>query len=227
MTKVEVPRPDPTDRRPPNYDRHFFDADSIEKAKSLVLMDEEGMTSEERWARETPSETAQIMEWLNPGPDDLLLDYGCGVGRLARSVMAASQCSVLGIDTNRSMRALAARYVESERFSAISRQTLLAMQRHGLKCDHAVSVWVLQHCIRPAEDIKLVWNCLTPGGRFYVVNTFKTFIPTDRGWINNGTDITSLLAERFRLLHELPLPEGVFEERVSEHFFMRLYEKAQ
>lgn len=227
MTKVEEPPPGPSDERPPNYDRSFFDADSIEEAKRLVLMDEVGMTSEERWARETPSETAQIMAWLNPGPGDLLLDYGCGVGRLTRSVMAASQCSVLGIDTNAKMRALAERYVGQERFSANSRQTLLAMQRHGLRCDHAVSVWVLQHCIRPAEDIQLVWNCLKPGGRFYVVNTFKTYIPTDQGWINDRSDVASLLAERFRLLRELPQPEGVFVDRVSEHFFMRVYEKAQ
>ncbi len=216
MTKVEVPPPvEAADQSKIEFDRSFFDSDSIEEAKSLVLMDEDGVTSEERWARETPSETAQIMEWLKPGQGDLLLDYGCGVGRPARSVMAASGCSLLGVDISLRMSAHAERYVGFERFTAISRQALLAMRHHGLRCEHdAWSVWVLQHCLKPADDIQLIWSCLKPGGRFYVVNTFRSYIPTNQGWKSNGTDITALLAERFQLVADLPPPEGVFVEKV-------------
>jgi cyclopropane fatty-acyl-phospholipid synthase-like methyltransferase len=50
----------------------------------------------------------------------VVLDYGCGIGRLAKAMIDASGCSVVGLDTSPEMRKLADDYVGSDRFIAVS-----------------------------------------------------------------------------------------------------------
>ncbi len=122
------------------------------------------------------------------------------------------------------MRVLANSYVDSERFLATSPEGLAAMAHHGLRVDHAYTVWVLQHCLRPAEDIALLYACLRPGGRCYVTNGHTRCVPTDKGWVNDGADVAKLLASRFEMLEDRPFPEGVTTEHLRRHAFCRLYE---
>ena len=65
----------------PIYSPSIFDQENIEVAKEVVLTSENGVSTQTRWDSETP--------WLlnvigkNIKSNGLIVDYGCGVGRLA------------------------------------------------------------------------------------------------------------------------------------------------
>lgn len=205
------------------YRPETFAVRSIEEAKRIILTAEAGTNTEERWAKETPYLAKELVRSLAPTETSVLLDYGCGIGRLAKELIAHTGCTVLGIDIRLEMRVLANSYVDSERFLATSPEGLAAMAHHGLRVDHAYTVWVLQHCLRPAEDIALLHACLRPGGRCYVTNGHTRCVPTDKGWVNDGADVAKLLASRFEMLEDRPFPEGVTTDGLRHHAFCRLY----
>ena len=60
----------------------IFDVSNLEQARAIILTSEGGATTEERWRSETPYLSAMIDALIRPGPDSLILDYGCDVGRL-------------------------------------------------------------------------------------------------------------------------------------------------
>jgi len=181
----------------PVFDPSVFDVSDIEAAKRIILTPEDSSTTE-RWAKETPYIGELMARHLGLTPDGILLDYGCGIGRLAREAIARFNCRVLGVDLSPSMRALAATHVASERFSACAASFLERLVRQGLLCDAALAVWVLQHGPDPAADIALIASALRPGGRLLVLNNLRRAVPTQGGgWRDDGVDVWRLLAERF------------------------------
>jgi SAM-dependent methyltransferase len=90
------------------------------------------------------------------GSGSVVLDYGCGIGRVAKELIARHGCHVIGVDISPGMRALSVEYVDSDGFFACSPASLMLLISGGLRVDIAVSIWVLQHCLRPAEDIELL-----------------------------------------------------------------------
>jgi hypothetical protein len=83
-----------------------------------------------------------------------------------------------------------------------------AMVGSGFTADAAFSVWVLQHCFRPTDDVERIHRSLAPGANLFVVNNFQRAVPTNEGWVNDGIDIRALLSGRFSLTDEgVPLDE--------------------
>ncbi len=208
----------------PTYRPEIFAKRNIEEAKSIILTPEPGTSTEERWAKETPYLAEELVRSLAPTESSVLLDYGCGIGRLAKELIERTGCTVLGVDIRPEMRIMATSYVGSERFLATSRHGLHALTRSNLRVDHAYSVWVLQHCARPAEDIALLQASLRIGGRCYVTNGHTRCVPTDKGWASDGVDVAKLLSSCFEMLEDRPFPEGVTTEHLRRHAFCRLYE---
>lgn len=193
------------------YFPEIFDVADARAAKDIILTDEgPGADPDTRWALETP----YVMELLGAGmqlaPDTLVLDYGCGIGRMAKAMIAASGCSVLGLDISPSMRRLAVDYVASDRFLAVSPAQFDTLVQGGLRVDAAISIWVLQHCFVPAHDIARIANGLRRAGRFFVLNMPKRAIPValdaDEGgsfiWASDNLDIAADLRAAFALCAE-------------------------
>jgi SAM-dependent methyltransferase len=190
------------------YEPRVFDAPNIAQAKRIILT-AEGSGTEERWAKETPYVAEMIGRALNLRPDMLLLDYGCGIGRLAKELIAKYRCSVVGVDISASMRGFAATYVESDRFLACAPAMLDTLVDRGFACDAAITVWVLQHCQRPAEDVARIKRALKPSAPLFVVNNIHRAVPmlerklgpmgaTMAGtWANDGIDVKGLVAQAF------------------------------
>jgi cyclopropane fatty-acyl-phospholipid synthase-like methyltransferase len=176
------------------YSRAVFDVPSEQAARRIILTPEGGEGTDERWERETPHLVDLIGEHLRPPPDALYIDYGCGIGRLAKAMIERFDCRVLGVDISQSMRALAPNYVGSQNFSAISPHMLHTMVGGGLRVDGALSVWVLQHVLDPVLDISLIQRSLSPRASLFVVNLLVRAVPTAEGkWANDGKDIAALL----------------------------------
>jgi SAM-dependent methyltransferase len=201
------------------YNPAVFAAGDLRQAMDIILTPEDS-TTEERWRTETGYLADLIESELELSPSTVLLDYGCGIGRLAKELIARTSCSVVGVDITPSMRLLAPMYVQSERFVAASPDMLDTLLAGGLRCDAAISVWVLQHCHRPAQDVALVGASLKPGARLLVVNNSGRAVPTlEEGWIDDGIDIRALLAERFDAEREGRLAAEKTTPAIAQHAF--------
>ena len=211
----------------PVYDPKHFESDSLDSAKARILTPEPGVTTEERWARETPYLVEQIAAQLGAGQDSLILDYGCGIGRLAKGLIERTGCAVIGVDISASMRRQAQSYVNSLKFTAVSQPLFLEMLRAGLRVHHGYAVWVLQHCLRPANDIELIRGALQPGARFCVVNTTTRWLPTDQGWKEDGVDVAALLDGCLERVADKALPPEAVSEALGAVSFFRSYRERQ
>jgi len=208
------------------YRPDVFEVRDESEARSIILTPEGG-TTDERWRVETPYLVEDIRAFVQPGPETLVLDFGCGIGRIARGLIETSGCSVIGYDISRSMRSLSLQYVQSERFTGVSSEILATLIDRGLRVDACVSVWVLQHCIDVEREASLIDSILRDGGHFYVVNNESAAIPTHLGWVDDGTDIRSILERRFALVGYSRLPREVTTEVLVDRSFIGKFRKRQ
>lgn len=188
----------------PTYDPSVFYVASLKQAKAIILTPE-GLGTEARWEKETPWLAELAISKLGLSASSKVLDYGCGVGRIARALIEGSGCRVFGLDISSAMRALAPGYVDSPNFR------ILAEGVQPPIVDSVVSVWVLQHAEQPEADLDLILSVLQPGGKFFLVNNVQRALPVSfRGqgkqFVQDKVDFEELLRERFRVLEEGRLP---------------------
>lgn len=188
------------------YKPSVFACATLEDAKKIILVPEGGRTTDVRWEQETE----WLRQFLQFNTDLPILDYGCGVGRLAKLLKRP----VLGVDISPTMRAHADFYVDRGDFLAIAPGGLEILVRAGLRCGGAVCSWVLQHAISPELDIGFIHDALVPGAHFWLLNRHNRAVPAQNGsgkeeWIEDGVDIFALLG-KFTLLREvIPPPEVI------------------
>ncbi|HLZ74553.1 class I SAM-dependent methyltransferase [Phenylobacterium sp.] len=206
------------------YDPGIFAAPDLEAAKRIIVTGSAGQGTEDRWRRETPYLAELLGEWLAIQPGMLVVDYGCGVGRLSKALIERFGCVVLGVDSSAEMRALAPAYVDHANFSVVSRRTFQGLIGGGLRAQAAFSVWVLQHCLRPAEDIGLIAQALPPGAPIAIVNTLRRVVPAvEARWADDGLDLRALLAERFALVRTGQLDAEVVGAATAAGSFWSAY----
>jgi cyclopropane fatty-acyl-phospholipid synthase-like methyltransferase len=206
------------------YSPAIFEAPDLAAAREIILTSEGGATTEDRWARETPYLAALLGDALDLKPGQMVVDYGCGVGRLSKALIERYDCLVLGVDSSAAMRRLATDYVGAPAFSIISRRTFDALSRKGFKADAAVCVWVLQHCLKPAEDIALIRRALDDRAGLAVVNTLARAVPAlERRWVDDGADVRAILGAQFTPALTERLDPEVVGDWVSERTFWGVY----
>jgi SAM-dependent methyltransferase len=195
------------------YYPEIFDAADLQRAKEIILTNEgPGADTEARWAIETPYLMELMRQVFSLRSDTVVLDYGCGVGRMAKAMIDASGCSVIGLDISPNMRRLAGDYVHSDRFIAVSPGQYDIMVRAGLRVNTAIAVWVLQHCVAPYEDIARIRHSLVADGNAFVLNMPKRAVPAVLDddsvsggrftWAHDGIDVAALLRTEFRVQAE-------------------------
>lgn len=199
------------------YNPGFFDVKDMEEAKSAIV-------DSERWESETPYLVNQIGEFFEPTEDTMILDYGCGAGRLAKELIDKYNCYVLGVDISQSMQRLAIEYVDSPKFSICSPEVFNRMLFDGFKADHVIAVWILQHCLEVDKIIKNINKVLKPGGLLYVVNDVKSLIPTKiaraGGWSQDETDVYKLLKDKFIELDYYKLSEDIAPQEIVDRSYI-------
>jgi SAM-dependent methyltransferase len=206
------------------YNPGFFDAADPDAAKRIILTRESGRDTDERWVRETPYLTDLICGRLALGPSKLVVDFGCGIGRMAKAMIERAGCRVLGVDLSQDMRGLAPAYVGSANFSVVSPEMFAGLADGGLRADAAISVWVLQHCFAPAADIDLLARGLTPQGQLLVVNNVQRAIPAiEQRWANDGFDVRAALGDRLAVCEEGGLDPALIGDSLAQNSFWGLY----
>jgi SAM-dependent methyltransferase len=190
----------------------IFDVADEQGAKAIILTPEgPGADTETRWALETPYVLELIVQSFQPHSGMVVLDYGCGIGRMARALIQACGCCVIGVDISPQMRRLAVDYVGSDRFVVVSPGQFDLIVAAGLQVHAAISVWVLQHCLAPSEDIARMKRGLTADGRGFILNMPTRAIPAVRdagtaeaafAWASDNVDVASLLRAAFDVMAE-------------------------
>lgn len=203
------------------YNPNVFNFEDINDAKNIVLTNEDGVSTTNRWESETPWLDNLISSRLNP--HSVLLDYGCGVGRMAKRM--SQQHLVIGVDFSEMMRKHAVSYVGDENFAAVGPETFDVLVKAGLRFDGALAIWVLQHCFDLGTVIERIYKALTIGGILAVADMHHRAVPTNHGWVNDGISVRDALLKKFSLIEMLPFtPPGV-PNSLRENAFFAIYKK--
>ncbi len=187
------------------YKPDIFDVADERAAKGIILTPE-GTSTDERWRVETPFLVDLIAEATNINERSVLVDYGCGIGRLAKPLIERFGCTVIGVDISKSMRRLGVEYVDDDRFTPMSRVAFARLYR-SLSVDLVIASWILQHCPQVYQDLDFIKGCLhQQGGLFVVNNKSGMAIPTDKGWLHDGYDLWGRLEADYTAEkdHEFP-----------------------
>ncbi len=193
--------------RTPTFAPEAFEVASRELAMSVIMTEEPGTTTAERWNFETRFSIDDIGRHLNLDARHCVLDFGCGIGRVARPLIERYGCRVVGVDTSESMRNLATDYVRSDRFEVWSPEELAEQVRRGFQADFCICLWVIQHAFDASEVIASIASALRADGLVYAMNQSERAVPTSHGWHNDGIDVIELLRRSFSEVscHSLPL----------------------
>lgn len=204
----------------PTYNPDVFNVRDIPQAMRIILTAEDS-TTEARWQTETPHVCDMIAGAIDLKPGAFVLDYGCGIGRIAKELIARRGCHVIGVDISPTMRTLSVIYTESDRFAAITPEMLAAMSERGFRFDAAIAIWVLQHCPSPTHDIARLRAALAPAGRLFVLNMTNRSVPTrEVGWLDDKLDIRAILTREFDLVdHGRLAPEKTTDQIMRGTFW--------
>ena len=167
----------------------FLDVDSVEDAVRVILTPEDGLSSMQRWKAEAPYLMGLLERNVGlPLHKANVLDYGCGIGRMAKPLIDKHQCQVVGVDISPNMRALAASCVDSDRFFALAPSMLWHLT--PAMFDGALAIWTLQHVLDLKAECERIQEMLRPSGWLFVVNNKQRVIPASDGrWIDDQIDV--------------------------------------
>lgn len=190
------------------YAGDVFQQTSLGDARAIILTPEQGLSTDERWERET----AWLFDHVKFPPFGPIIDLGCGIGRVARR-LAGDGLSVVGVDQSYTMRMMAEHEVRSDLFTAVSPTVMHQMIIAGMKARGAIAVWALQHI--PEYDlagyVAALYRCLLPGSPFWTMERPERFIPVtvdgEFRWFNDGVSVERMIRQAgFTLQAEQPVP---------------------
>ncbi|MBU3557447.1 class I SAM-dependent methyltransferase [Polynucleobacter sp. Ross1-W9] len=181
------------------YRPEVFNQADIESAKKIILTEEGGVLTEERWSNETPWLVELIINNI-PG-DGLILDYGCGVGRIAK-ILVEKGFSVVGVDISPEMRSNASKLLFDKKFIALDPETFDAVAKVISQVDVVISIWVLQHCFDLKKEIKRIYDGLKIGGVVFILDMKHRAVPTYEGWVDDGLDVKGEMEKYFTRIQD-------------------------
>ena len=205
------------------HEPRVFERADEASAREIILTAEGDRSSAERWLLETPYLAALILEdlKLQGAHRPHVIDFGCGVGRLA-APLAAAGCKVLGVDASLSMREMARVAVPGLTVATPHAFALLATREFA---DGAIAVWALQHALNFGEAVEQLSGALKPGARLVVVNSRRRCVPTDHGWLDDGINVEAELDARFEPVVQRLLDPAAVGDAVAGASFYGVWRK--
>ena len=208
-------------------DHPLFKPTNLEQAKDMSVGDCKGLSMQQRWDEETPVFAKAILRWI-PGPEQdnaLLLDYGCGPGRLARTILDENAgVRVIGLDNSEEMLHQARSYVGGDE-DAINRfaTTLPEWLEHEVtknSLDGCYLVYCLQHmpAIEIRDALERIWTFLKDDGfLFYCSSENRMAVRFDDGGFFDdrflGVDLIAEISRFFDYIGDA-IPEELMSDAV-------------
>ena len=160
-------------------EHNLFKPHSFNEGKHAVVGDCNGIPMEERYKIETPLFAEQIYKLAESTKESpLILDYGCGVGRLSKEVLKNS-CTVWGVDASQEMLTLAKTDVNHPNFN-----TCLPYNLPDIKFNLIYCIYVLQHVpsVEMREILARIYYHLQDDGYFvFCSSEYRMAIRFDGG----------------------------------------------
>lgn len=206
----------------PIYSPSIFDQVNIEVAKEVVLSPENGVSTQTRWDSETPWLLNLISKHIKP--NGLIVDYGCGVGRLAGPLVNHGY-PVIGVDISSAMRQHATSLIANERFVAMTPAMLDQLVGIGVKADCVLAVWILQHCPDLEIEVERIYKCLNKGGIVGIADMRHRAIPTNQGWINDGKSVKDALTRCLTLIQQYPYNPPNAPKSLRDNAYVAFFQK--
>jgi 2-polyprenyl-3-methyl-5-hydroxy-6-metoxy-1,4-benzoquinol methylase len=170
------------------YIKEVFDVTTLAGAKNTVLTDDP--TNPDKFTNETNFLVDMIAEQNIINSDSVVLDFGCGMGRVSKKLIDTFDCKIIGTDISNSMMRLANIYVNKP-----SKFKTMNSYNTPNSIDVCISAFVLQHVQNPKMEIESICSNLKPGGYLVLVNEHNRFVPSDVDanryviWKDDGFDI--------------------------------------
>lgn len=206
------------------YDPSVFDQTNVEAARNIILTSEDGVSTQTRWDAETPWLLNLIGKHIKP--NCLIVDYGCGIGRLAAPLVKLGH-PVIGTDSSTSMRQLATNQIANDRFVAMTPIMFEQLVGIGIKADFILAIWVLQHCPDLEAEVSRLYRSLTKGGILCVADMRHRAIPTNQGWINDGKNVKEALTQQFNLIQQYPYNPPVAPQNLRDNAYIAFFQKTR
>jgi len=199
----------------------MFNPKSIEEGKSHVVGNCNGIDTEVRWKEETPI-FAEIIQ-AQMGKAKIVLDFGCGVGRVARTILDSNKeiKELWGLDTSGEMLEVAKSYVLSDRFhpSRIGEHTFSEIGMGSTKFDYVYCIYVLQHI--PALELRDTIRFISGiSSRVFVVNSCVRMAVKEEGFHDDGVDVLKELSNAFSSIKWGIPAKYIIENKVMRTMFM-------
>jgi len=168
-----------------------FNPQNFRQGQEQVIGSCNGYSLDERWQQETPIFRDIILNNL-PENTKTVLDYGCGVGRIAKEIINSTKdIQVIGVDASIEMLKLAKEYIASERFIP------MLPREFNQDVDFAYCIYVLQHI----SDIYLFTaiDQLTSKSRnLLLANSVCRMAAIEgKGFVNDNVDILSEVSKHY------------------------------
>jgi len=177
-----------------------FIVNTLDQAMDSVVGDCNGWLSKDRFELETPIFAKAISFYL-PSESSVVLDYGCGMGRIAKEMLKQNkQISVIGLDASIGELTQAKAYVSDERFQCILPEEL------NEPVDLIYCIYVLQHvpAIELRHAIERMHYYLKPGGKLvYCSSDYRLAINTNNNFTNDSGLGVNVRYEVERLFDEI------------------------
>jgi SAM-dependent methyltransferase len=172
------------------YIKEAFDVTTFAQAKNVVLSDDPN--DPKKFDRETDFLVDTIKDNITITDESVVLDFGCGMGRVSKKLIDTFNCNVIGVDISDSMLTFARLYTANVKKFIASKE---CPQPESV--DVCLAVLVLQHTENPKQEIDKICNALKPGGYLVLVNEAGRLIPggVENGFIKWATDHFDVFGE--------------------------------
>ena len=172
------------------YIKEAFDVTTFDQAKNVVLSDDPN--DPKKFERETNFLVDTIKDTITITDTSVVLDFGCGMGRVSKKLIDTFDCKVIGVDISDSMLTFARLYTANIKKFIATKQC-----PEPNTVDVALAILVLQHTENPKQEIEKISNALKPGGYLVLVNEPHRMIPGDveNGFIKWTTDNFDVFGE--------------------------------
>lgn len=198
------------------YIKETFDVGSLEQAKHVVL------TSDPNDPSKFERETTFLVDYIHGlnvvTEQSVVLDFGCGMGRVSKELIERFNCNVFGVDISESMLIFANQYVQNRnKFNTFNSYVT------PNSIDLCVSALVLQHVEDPKKEIDIIHNTLKQDGYLVLLNEPMRWVPIglDKNnyviWNDDKFDVCKYIEEKFIKVSETPY--------INEKLTLKTYRK--